>query len=136
MSDGWGYSRRILPRSATGRSSATETICLSTVAGGRQMTSPVLPWQEWGRQRWRHLAVVADPAHQQVKCYLDGKSVFQGALRRDFSACFGNAQIGNWQPMTGLKERAFCGRMDELVILGPCHDSRRNRGNVPGRRRK
>ena len=92
-------------------------MCLSTVTGGRKMTPPILPWQDWGAKRWRHLAVVADPAHRRLAMYLDGKSVLSEVLSEGFGANFGSAQIGNWMPAKNHMPRAFCGRMDELLIL-------------------
>lgn len=93
-------------------------VCLSTVSIGRRITGPLLPWQEWRRDRWRHLVTVADPAQCRVTFYLDSKPVFSDALPEVFAATFGSSQIGNWDPITGHANRPFCGRMDELLILG------------------
>ena len=80
-------------------------------------TPSVLPWQTWDRNRWRHLAVVADPAHQRLACYLDGKQVHAERLPQSFAGVFGIAGIGSWQSASGRIEHGFRGRMDELLIL-------------------
>ena len=80
-------------------------------------TPAVLPWQERGLNRWRHVAVVTDPSHQYGACYLDGKKVFEGEVPKDYSARFQAAHIGNWWGLNGKFERGLVGRMDEMVIL-------------------
>jgi len=80
--------------------------------------SPVaLPWQHWGRNRWRHLAVTADPVQGVMTLYLDGKQIHTERLPEKFTASFGDAMIGNWLSDAGRMDRGFCGRMDDLVIL-------------------
>jgi len=80
-------------------------------------TPAVLPWQERGLNRWRHVAVVADPSRRYGACYLDGKKVFEGEVPKDYSARFQAAHIGNWWGLNGKFERGLVGRMDEMVIL-------------------
>ena len=88
-------------------------------SGGEGLrTSTVLPWQDWSRNRWRHVAVVCDPPRREIVCYLDGVRVGVSEISGDFGATFGRAQIGGWQSVDGKEERGLRGRMDELMILG------------------
>ena len=80
-------------------------------------TPEVLPWQQWGRNRWRHLAVAADPVHRQIACYLDGKQVLATEFSERFAVAFNDATIGSWKTDVGTIERGLCGRMDDLVIF-------------------
>ncbi len=80
-------------------------------------SSSALPWQHWGRNRWRHLAATADPVQGQIALYLDGKQIHAEKLSKKFTAVFGDAMIGNWVSDSGKIERGFCGRMDDLMIL-------------------
>lgn len=80
-------------------------------------TPELLPWSEWGRSRWRNIAVTVDPSHRRVSHYVDGKKVHACDAPGDFTACFGSASIGNWFSNHGKLERGFCGRIDDLLIL-------------------
>ena len=80
-------------------------------------TPEVLPWQQWGRNRWRHLAVATDPVHRQIACYLDGKQVLATEFSERFAVAFNDATIGSWKTDAGTIERGLCGRMDDLVIF-------------------
>ena len=80
-------------------------------------SSTALPWQHWGRNRWRHLAATTDPVQGQIALYLDGKQIHAEKLSKKFTAVFGDAMIGNWVSDSGKIERGFCGRMDDLMIL-------------------
>ncbi len=77
----------------------------------------VLPWQQWGRNRWRHLVVATDPVHRQIACYLDGKQVLATEFSERFAVAFNDATIGSWKTDAGTIERGLCGRMDDLVIF-------------------
>lgn len=116
MSDGWVQSANAAEKVHWQIGPGGELFFGSCVWDGMK-TSPVLPWQEWGANRWRHVAAVADPAHQKAYCYLDGKEVLAGALPDTFAATFGSALIGSWQVEDGGISRVFHGRMDELLIL-------------------
>jgi hypothetical protein len=116
MSDGWGMPAAS-PEKCHWQILRTGEVCISTVACGRTMTTPVLLWQDWRKQRWRHLAVVVDPPNRTMTSYLDGEAVLTEAVSVGFAATFGSAQIGNWLPIEGHMARAFCGRMDEFLIV-------------------
>jgi hypothetical protein len=117
MSDGWGNPATD-PEQCHWQILRPGEMCFSTVAMGRTLTPVVLPWHDWGRQRWRHLAVVVDPAQGNMTFYLDGEAVLKETVRSGIAATFGSARIGNWLPVKGHMPRAFCGRMDELLIMG------------------
>lgn len=80
-------------------------------------TPPLFAWQEWGTNRWRHLAVTTDPSKRHISFFLDGKNVHRNKLSAEFVAVFPIAQIGNWWSNHGKYERAFRGRIDELLVL-------------------
>jgi hypothetical protein len=87
-------------------------------AGDCDLATPsVLPWQTWNRGRWRHLAVVTDPAHQRTACYLDGRPVHVQTLSDRFAATISTAGIGGWRSANGQMNCGFYGRMDQLVVL-------------------
>jgi hypothetical protein len=80
-------------------------------------TPDVLPWSQWGRSRWRHIAVTVDPSHRRLSHYVDGKQVYTCQSPEDFTATFGSASIGNWFSNHGAFERGFRGRIDDLMIF-------------------
>ena len=115
MSDGLS-KQGIVSEKCRWQINRTGEICFGTAAQSVE-SSAVLPWQHWGRNRWRHLAVTADPIQREIALYLDGKQVHTAKLSEDFVAAFGDAMIGNWISDAGKIERGFCGRMDDLAIF-------------------
>ncbi len=115
MSDGLS-KQGIVSEKCRWQINRTGEICFGTAAQSVE-SSTVLPWQHWGRNRWRHLAVTADPIQREIALYLDGKQVHTAKLSEDFVAAFGDAMIGNWISDAGKIERGFCGRMDDLAIF-------------------
>jgi hypothetical protein len=112
--DGWGD----VPGLCNVQIVREGNIHFDTTGFGVARTGPVLPWQEWSKKRWRHLAVVVDPAREQVRWFLDSGKVYDGPIDKNFFAAFESASIGNWWSTRSAYERGFGGRMDELLILG------------------
>jgi hypothetical protein len=88
-----------------------------TVRTSLSTTPPLLPWQERGSRRWRHLAVVIDPPHGHAACYLDGQKAYETKAPTDAASIFESATIGNWWGLNQKYERGLCGRMSEFMIL-------------------
>jgi hypothetical protein len=88
-----------------------------TIHSCLSITSVLLPWQERGIRRWRHLAVVIDPPNEHAACYVDGQKVYEAKAPTDAASRFESANIGNWWGLNQKYERGLCGRMDEFVIL-------------------
>jgi hypothetical protein len=76
---------------------------------------PVLPRARWGRDAWRHLAVVVNPASQQMTFFADGKRVYERGFPKEFAVAFRDAIIGNWT--SDNDRRPFRGRIDELLLI-------------------
>ena len=70
--------------------------------------------------QWVHLAVVIDRTAHRVAHYVDGREVSAHILKFDVPLGFGNAEVGNWNPMArrdGTAIRSFNGRMDEMMVF-------------------
>jgi hypothetical protein len=81
---------------------------------------PLLTSDRWGR--WMLLASVYDHAASKVIHYIDGDRVSDEDMPVTQVVRIGDALIGNWDPAhkhvtSGTRERAFNGRIDELLII-------------------
>ena len=88
------------------------------VAGDYTFRTPsVLPWQAWRSNRWRHVAIVADPQNEKIRAYLDGRRIAESAIPQNFTVSFGEVTLGGRQLEYNQLERNYRGRMDELSIF-------------------
>jgi hypothetical protein len=111
--DGWGDE----PGKCNVQITREGNIHFDTTTGVAR-TGPVLPWPEWSKKRWRHLAVVVNPSREQVAWFLDSGKVYEGPIAKNFFTKLDSASIGNWWSTRNAYERGFGGRIDELIVLG------------------
>ena len=77
--------------------------------------------------QWVHLAVVFDGTAGRVSQYVDGKEVSSEAAKFKLPLRIGNAEIGNWNPISTHPARPIRnlnGRMDEFLIFDRALDAR------------
>jgi hypothetical protein len=86
-------------------------------------SSPI--WDISKSGQWMHLSSVFDPAHREVRHYVNGNCVSRQEIEPDYfidTLRIGNAEIGNWgQPFRDtpwFAIRHLNGRIDELALFG------------------
>jgi hypothetical protein len=69
--------------------------------------------------RWTHLAVVFDPATQEVRHYANGELLTRSSLKATQALKIGIAELGNWndgRKSGGVAIRHLSGAMDEFAL--------------------
>lgn len=69
--------------------------------------------------RWTHLAVVFDPATQEVRHYANGELLTRSKLKDTLALKIGIAELGNWndgRKSGGVAIRHLSGAMDEFAL--------------------
>jgi hypothetical protein len=117
MSDGWGYHKIHWQILSDGKIRLAVAVPSEKGPGDAYDTPDYFTPERFGS--WLHLAVVVDPAVQEVRHYANGTLLARLPLEDSSPLKIGNAELGNWNKVNNKSNVNSChlnGAVDEFAL--------------------